>query len=159
MEHIPDIPGVVAGCFRCLRPGGKLVITVPLDEMNDHLLVPWKWYARMRQRQLVHLNLFTQEEWEGLLRKVGFSSVEFHPYLSGEACRFWYTLDSAGGIGFGRYRLGAVLVRLTPKMLPKIVRDRLVRNFSRWLSAKAEDVAGKQHTCALVVIAGKAVGS
>lgn len=114
MEHIPDIPAVLAGCYRSLRPGGKLVITVPLQEMNDHLLVPWKWYARMRQRQLVHLNLFTQEKWEDLLRTVGFSGMEFHPYLSGEACRFWDTLDSVGSIGFGRYRLAVVLVRITP---------------------------------------------
>jgi SAM-dependent methyltransferase len=158
MEHIPDIVAVLTGCHRSLRPGGKLVVTVPLVEMNDHLLVSWKWYARMRQRQLVHLNLFTREKWEDLLRAAGFSSVEFHPYLSGEACRFWDMLDSPGSIGFGKYRLAAVLARVTPKMLPKIVRDRLLGTFSRWLSAKAEAVAGKEPACALVVIAAKGSG-
>jgi SAM-dependent methyltransferase len=159
MEHIPDLPAVLAGCYRSLRPGGKLVITVPLDEMNDHLLVRWKWYARMRQRQLVHLNLFTQEKWKELLHTVGFTHVEFHPYLSGEACRFWDILDSTGSIGFGRYRLGVILVRVTPLILPKSARDWLTRSFARWLCVKAEATAGKEPACALVVIAQKAVES
>ena len=34
MEHMPDIEGVLAGCYRGLRPGGKLVMTVPLTQMN-----------------------------------------------------------------------------------------------------------------------------
>jgi SAM-dependent methyltransferase len=158
MEHIPDIHGVLAACYRSLRPGGKLVITVPLLEMNEHLLLPWRWYAKMRQRQLVHVNLFTQEEWENVLRSVGFCSVEFRPYLSGEACRFWDTLDGPGSVGFGRYRLAAVLGRVTPKVLPKIVRERIRDSFSRWFSAKAEAAEGAGPACAVVVMAAKGSG-
>lgn len=158
MEHIPDIPAVLAGCYRSLRSGGRLVITVPLAEMNHHLLVPWKWYARMRQRQLAHLNLFTQKQWEDALRTTGFSTVEFRPYLSGEACRFWDMLDSPGTVGYGKYCVAAVLARITPWILPKMVRAKLVRTFSRWLSAKAESAAGKTPACALVVIAAKGSG-
>ena len=60
MEHIPDIEGVLAGCYRGLRSGGKLVITVPLETMSDHLVFRWRWYAKVRQRQLVHVNLLNE---------------------------------------------------------------------------------------------------
>jgi len=38
LEHIPDIENVLRACHRSLRPGGKLVITVPLVRMNEYLL-------------------------------------------------------------------------------------------------------------------------
>src|SRR5436309_3855512 len=81
MEHIPDIQRVLAGCYRSLLAGGKLIITVPLVEMNRHLLLPWRWYAKMRHRQLAHVNLFDEQGWENLIRDAGFSAVEFRPYL------------------------------------------------------------------------------
>jgi ubiquinone/menaquinone biosynthesis C-methylase UbiE len=79
MQHIPDIEGVLAGCYRGLRPGGKLVMTVPLTQMNEYLLFPRSWYAKVRQQQLVHVNLFSREEWKELLQRTGFSDIEVRP--------------------------------------------------------------------------------
>ena len=156
MEHVPDLAGVLAGCFRGLRPGGRLVMTVPLTQMNSHLLFPWAWYARVRQRQLVHLNLLDKQGWKDLLLTTGFSKIEFRTYLSGETCRFWDTLDSPGCIGFGRYRLAPVLGRAFT-LAPAGLRDRIVAWLSDWLTRKASANGNMETACAVVVIAEKSL--
>ena len=154
MEHVLDIEGVLAGCFRGLRPGGKLVMTVPLAQMNSHLLFPWAWYAKVRQRQLVHVNLLNKQEWKDLLLASGFSHIEFRTYLSGEACRLWDTLDSPGCIGFGRYRLAPILGRAFA-LAPARLRDRTVAHLSDWLTRKAGANENQETACAVCVIANK----
>jgi SAM-dependent methyltransferase len=157
MEHIPDIKGVLAGCYRGLRPGGKLVMTVPLTQMNEHLLFRWNWYARVRQHQLVHVNLFSKEEWNELLHGIGFSDIEFRSYLSGEACRFWDILDSPGCLGLGRYRLAPILGR-TFGLAPVGLRSRTLARLSGWLTSKALTNGSQEPACAVVVIARKSFG-
>jgi SAM-dependent methyltransferase len=154
IEHIPDIEGVLGGCYRGLRPGGKLVITVPLAQMNEHLLFPWSWYAKIRQLQLVHVNLFTKQEWKELLLAVGFSGIEFRPYLSGKACKFWDTLDSPGCIGFGRYRLAAILGKAF-ELAPASLKNRTLTRLSGWLTSKAKLIGSQEPACAALVIARK----
>ena len=156
MEHIPNIEAVLAGCSRALRPGGKLVMTVPLVRMNEHLLFPWRWYAEMRQQQLVHINLFTEEKWEAILRAAGFHRIEFRPYLSGEACRFWDSLDAPGSLGFGRYRAAVVLGRTAARLLPEGAREWGVDRLSRWLADKAKAGWETGAACAVVAVAYKA---
>ena len=156
MEHIPDIQAVLAGCSRALRPGGKLVMTVPLVEMNKHLLFPWGWYVGMRQHQLVHVNLLTRQRWEYLLCAAGFSTVEFQPYLSGKACKFWDTLDSLGCIGFGRYRLAPAAGLMAHKLLPTSAKAWLLRRIASWLTARVNPEVIEEPACATVTIATKA---
>jgi SAM-dependent methyltransferase len=157
MEHIPEINGVLAGCYRGLRRGGKLVMTVPLIQMNEHLLLRWSWYARVRQQQLVHVNLFSQEEWKELLHSTGFADIEFRPYLSGKACKLWDMLDSPGCIGFGRYRLAPIL-GTTFRLAPTGLRNRTISRLSRWLTGKAKANGNQEPACAVVVIARKPFG-
>lgn len=157
MEHIPDIREVLAGCYRGLRPGGKLVMTVPLAQMNEHLLFRWSWYAKIRQRQLFHVNLLTKQVWNELLITIGFSAIEFRSYLSGRACKFWDTIDSPGCIGFGRYRLAPVLggaFRLAPVGL----KNRALTLLSGWLTNKTRMNESKEPACAVLVIAQKCLG-
>jgi SAM-dependent methyltransferase len=157
VEHIPEIRGVLLGCFRGLRPGGKLVITVPLVRMNRHLLLPWRWYARLRQQQLVHINLLSEESWEAVLRDAGFSEIEFRPYLSGKACKFWDTIDSPSCFKVGRYGLAPALGILAQKLLPRRARQWAVHHVAAWLSKKAQADTEKDDACATVVIARKIV--
>jgi SAM-dependent methyltransferase len=157
LEHVPQISDVLAGCFRGLRSGGKLVITVPLLRMNEHLLLPWGWYAKLRQRQLSHINLFSEEDWEKALQYAGFSQIEFRPYLSGRACRFWDAIDSPGCIGFGRYRMAAALGMVATALLPIRVKNWLLTYLSTWLSTKADAYVDKNSPCAALVIAHKAI--
>lgn len=155
MEHIAGIEAVLAGCHRGLRPGGKLVMTVPLVEMNQHLLFPWGWYARMRQNQLAHVNLFTQRQWGALLEKVGFCGIEFRPYLTGDACALWDMLDSVASIGFGRYRVAAILGNSASKLLPPILKNAALHQLSGWLHEKAQGSGSSGTACAVVTIAQK----
>lgn len=155
VEHIPDIEGVLAGCFRGLRAGGRLVITVPLKEMNRHLLLPWGWYAKLRQRQLVHVNLFSEQEWRELLERAGFSRTEFRPYLSGRQCKLWDILDSPGCIGRGRYCLATAIGILAPRLLPRSAKDWLSQRLAQWLRTKATADHGKEPACASVIIGRK----
>ena len=155
LEHIPQISGVLAGCYRGLRPSGQLVITVPLARMNDHLLFPWRWYARLRQKQLSHINLHSEAGWENLLREAGFSDIEFRSYLSGSACKFWDAMDSPGCIGFGRYRMAAALGILARTFLPKRLRRSVIENLSAWLVSKAKSRAASEPACAALVVARK----
>jgi len=158
MEHIPDIEAVLAGCYCGLRPGGRLIMTVPLTQMNEHLLFRWNWYARVRQRQLVHVNLFTKEEWTELLYTTGFSDVEIRPYLSSKACKFWDTLDSPGCLGFGRYRLAPILGR-TFGLVPAGLKNRTITQLSGWLTGKTKMNGGQEPACAVVLIAKKSFGN
>lgn len=155
LEHVPDIEKVLTGCFRGLRPGGQLVITIPLIRMNQHLIFPWPWYARLRQRQLAHLNLMSEKSWEDLLRKIGFSDMEFRPYLSGQACKFWDTIDSFGCIGIGRFQAATILGRLAQALLPKPAKAWVLRRLSGWLSKVAEGELIIDPACAAVLIAKK----
>ncbi len=155
VEHVPEIKNVLQGCYRGLRNGGKLVITVPLARMNRHLLLPWRWYARLRQRQLVHINLLSETSWEDLLRDIGFSDIEFRPYLSGKACKFWDSIDSPSCIQVGRYGLAPVLGIMAQKLLPRWAKQRTVNGFASWLSRKAQADTKKDDACATVVIARK----
>jgi SAM-dependent methyltransferase len=155
LEHVPEIEKVLAGCFRGLRPGGQLVVTVPLVRMNSHLLFPWHWYARLRQRQLAHLNLLSEESWSELLRAIGFSDIEFRPYLSGKACKFWDTIDSPGCIGIGRYQIANILGKLAQVLFPRPVKRWILGRLASWLSNVAQATERKEPACAAVLIARK----
>jgi hypothetical protein len=111
----------------------------------------------VRQQQLVHVNLFTKEEWKELLLTTGFSAIEFRPYLSGKASKFWDTLDSPGCIGFGRYRLAPILGR-TFGFVPAGLRNRTLTRLSGWLTSKAKTNRSQEPACAVVVIAQKSSG-
>lgn len=157
LEHIPDIERVIQGCFHSLRPGGRLVTTVPLRAMNDSLTFRSRRYASVRQRQLAHVNLLTEEEWKGLLIGAGFSEIEFRPYLSPSACRLWDLLDAPGCLGFGRYRLAPILGTLR-RWAPSRFRDRTFAWLAEWLKGKAVCHAKDGASCAALILARKPNG-
>jgi SAM-dependent methyltransferase len=155
LEHIPDLPGVLSSCRSALKPGGQLVATVPLPEMNNHLLFRQRRYAAWRQRGLVHHNLWSVEQWESALCKAGFASVSSVPYLSPRLCRIWDLLDGPLMVGWRRYRLGAVL-RYGRLALPKQWR----RALRGWLAPRLvrvvrERPAGAGAACAALIVATK----
>lgn len=155
MEHIPNVSGVLGGCNRALRAGGQLVMTVPLEEMNRHLLLRSSIYARWRQRQLSHCNLLGCFGWRDLLQKAGFRGVEFTPYLGASACSFWDAVDVIGCFGYGRFSMATAISRLSQTIIPQHWRTRLLRPIASWLMSKVAENSDLSAACAAVIVARK----
>lgn len=155
LEHVPDLGPVLTRCRELLRPGGRLVATVPLADMNDHLAFRSPGYARARQRQLEHTNLWPEDRWRAALLHAGFDTVASKGYLDADAVRRWDRLDLLGAMGTGRYRVAPVTHRALSVLLPEgvkaPVRERVAQRLVRWASAPD---AGP--TCAAVLVAGVA---
>jgi SAM-dependent methyltransferase len=154
LEHVPGLDSVLAACHQVLEPGGELVTTVPLTEMNQHLLLNRPWYASWRARQLEHRNLWSVSEWTAALRQAGFGEVSSYPYFDEYACRSWDRLDVPGSLGFGRIRLGVGLRRVASVALPGSAKPGLKRRLARSLSRRAGVSAGGV-PCATLLVATK----
>ena len=152
LEHVRDVEPVLERCRELLVPGGRLLATVPLRRMNEHLALRLPIYARARQRQLQHHNLWSVEEWQARLEAVGFETVTADPYLDAAACRRWDKLDVLGAIGIGRYRLGPALHLLVARVLPAPLKRSMSARLSRlllsWARRPPEGLG-----CAVVLIA------
>jgi SAM-dependent methyltransferase len=153
LEHITGVDEVLEGCCRALRPGGNMIATVPLVAMNDHLLLRSPRYAAKRQRQLIHHNLWTCEEWAARLRSAGFDHVDAFPYLYGSLCRTWDLLDAVTWVGVGRYRSGKIL--RYKSRLPRALNDLA----DRWMARRLVASIGRHNqggvACAALLFARK----
>lgn len=149
IEHIPDLGRVLAECRRVLRPSGTLIATVPLREMNRHLLLRVGWYARLRAGQLQHRHLLSEIEWVTALRQAGFEAVETTPYLSARLCRLWDRVDGLLSLGAGPATLGRAY-RLGLRLLPRTCRSIVNRQWKRYFTRVLQE--NPTHTpCAIVI--------
>jgi len=155
LEHIPEVEGVLLGCFRGLRPGGRFVFTVPLEAMDRHLLFRSQRYAAMRRRQLSHVNLFSSLHWEELLQATGFQRIEIFPYLYEKECRFWDSFDAVGCIGRGRYNLANATRLLVRMVIGQKGMSRILRMTVGYLSRKFNPQLHSGEPCAALLIATK----
>jgi SAM-dependent methyltransferase len=150
LEHVPNLDPVLAACRRLLRPGGRLMLTVPLVEMNAHLAAHARTYVKLRQRQLQHRNLWMLDEWIHRLAVAGLEVVETRGYLDGASCRYWDRLDFPGAVGVGRYRIATA----THRIISMTVRDRerLKSRLASRLIARARR-SPDDSTCAALLVA------
>lgn len=152
LEHIPGVDAVIKGAFEVLHEGGRLVITVPLREMNNHLSFQSDWYARYRQRQLEHVNLWSGDEWVTALARAGFSEINVKPYLGPDACKRWDRVDALGSLGLGRYQIAPIANRVAGYLVPKALREATARHSLRIFLPHvglAEDLSS---ACAAVIV-------
>ncbi len=154
LEHVDGVEAVLATLGDLLLPDGRLIVTVPLRAMNDHLAARSSAYSRARQAQLEHRNLWTLEQWRERLETAGFIKVSSATYLDGTACRYWDRLDLIGALGYGRYRVAPVAHRVVSALLPAPRKSELKREIGRRLCARAQarDVS-RAGGCAAVLIA------
>jgi len=138
IEHIPDLARVLAECRRVLRPGGALVATVPLIEMNRHLLLSSAWYARLRAQQLQHRHLLTEDAWVAALSQAGFTTVRTTPYLSAPMCELWDRVDAPLSMGAGPLTLGRAY-RCGLRLLPTLWRSKLNRQWQHYFMRALHD--------------------
>jgi SAM-dependent methyltransferase len=154
LEHVLDIDSVLERARELLAPGGRLIATVPLREMNGHLTVGMAAYVRARQSQLQHRNLWTIDEWRARLGAAGLTIARTDLYLDALACRRWDRLDAAGALGVGRYRVAPVIHRLAGVILPaslrRGVKARIASVLLDWACRPVEEPF-----CAAVLVATK----
>ena len=151
LEHVSDLQPALDAIRSLLEPGGALVTTVPLQDMNRHLSLSGDGYVAWRQRRLVHCNLWSRAGWRDNLLAAGFEDVEFTGYLTGDECAYWDRMDAIGNVGVGPVRV-APLARRASRVLPSTVRSRLKEMIGARLSRRLNgDSHGEQ--CAALVVA------
>ena len=93
LEHIPDLEGTLSEIGRILKPGGRLVFTVPSQYLSEQLLFPailnriglkafGRYYIDTKQRLWKHYHLYSPDEWRTLLKKNGLDIITYeyiHP--------------------------------------------------------------------------------
>lgn len=108
LEHMDDLDRVLAEAARVLRPGGRLVFTVPSDRFHRQLLWPRALrrlgagglagrYLRHLDRRLRHLRYPTPGEWTERLERYGFRVETCRGYASGRVSAAWETLANLSG--------------------------------------------------------------
>ncbi|MGH2544926.1 MAG: class I SAM-dependent methyltransferase, partial [Ardenticatenaceae bacterium] len=96
IEHIPEMPRVLAEVCRVLKPDGLFVFSVPTNSLNDHLSITRllaaldagelaerykSWFTRMQ----VHFHMYSPDRWASLAEEAGFEVLEHTGYMSARA--------------------------------------------------------------------------
>ncbi len=126
LEHLPQVDTVLATVARLLRPGGKFIFTTPTESFGEWLALPSARYAAWRNRQLLHLNLWSLPRWEEHLKRAGLALTAARYYLRRHWVWFWDALELLQMAHFGRQRV----VGLLWKQLPIQWLDRLAQSAS-----------------------------
>ena len=107
VEHIPDPENVLPELARVLRPGGKLVLTVPSDQFRGLLHgvksaaspEAAKAYSDVIDKRFAHHHYHTPAEWAALFSAVGITLTLARYYVSPAAMLAWDQMNAEFGIG------------------------------------------------------------
>lgn len=98
LEHIKDVDKVLDEVFRILKPGGRLVFTVPTKWLSEYL--GWgRFYAYFFNRKYNHYHLYDLDKWKEVLNKHGFKVTKGKYYLSKDQVKHWHGLLWRGRLG------------------------------------------------------------
>ncbi|HEX6050303.1 MAG TPA: class I SAM-dependent methyltransferase [Gemmatimonadaceae bacterium] len=99
MEHIPNLQAVLNDAARVLKPGGRLITTVPSVGFHGCLrgpLLPGSSrdeYLEALDRRVAHVNYWTTATWQAALERAGMRLLEARPILARDEMRRWETLS------------------------------------------------------------------
>ena len=82
LEHVLDDKKVVKEILRVLKPGGKMLIVVPIEEKFMPLSTSWiSQKLGLYKRSETHLRHYTLDKIKSLLRNCEIVSTEFAPFF------------------------------------------------------------------------------
>jgi ubiquinone/menaquinone biosynthesis C-methylase UbiE len=93
MEHIPEVEKVIHEAYRVLKPKGMLAISMETNEVDTHMFY-WQLLEKMGLHTLAGMykkafndlfhrhTLFSQKEWEHIIKKSGFVIEKSHMIVS-----------------------------------------------------------------------------
>ncbi len=93
LEHIEGVEAVLRNAATALRPGGRLVFTVPssgLVRAFSHRF--GREYSDRLNGVLGHHNLWSAAEWTKKMQAAGFGSVKTRGYMTDESARWFASL-------------------------------------------------------------------
>lgn len=162
LEHIPDLPPVLAEVARVLKPGGKFIFTVPSDSFHAALRGPL-WPGRNRasyladvDRRCAHIHYWGADTWRSALALAGLSLTVAEPYLDRAETRRWETCSRfTGGLLyalFGGKRQPIEIQRKLGMRGTSLTLPRPLAQFGSCLLGGALDRgAGAPYSCLLIV--------
>jgi SAM-dependent methyltransferase len=126
-EHVPDVVQTLRAVANVLRPGGRLILTMPTEAFSHWLAFSAPQYVAWRNRHYEHRNLWSAARWARHLNQTGFDVVAVHPYLSHAQVRLWDTLDLMQRPRLGGRRLFGLVWRRLPRPLLTRLAERMTR--------------------------------
>ncbi len=124
LEHARQPNKALAAIRRALQPDGRLIVTTPTEAFSQWLALPSRRYAAWRNRRLMHLNLWTVEEWSRRLARAGLELEWVRPYLRRSLVTTWDLLELMQMIWIGRKRMvGVIWKRIPPGWMMRLSRS------------------------------------
>jgi SAM-dependent methyltransferase len=149
LEHIPPIEKVMSEVSRCLKVGGKFVITVPTDYYGEYLYLSQifskfklnflkKIYIKFRNKMLNHYHCYSIEKWKKILEAHNMKIVEHKYYISKDALMLW-----------DKMALGVFVGKLFGLDLNKKIKEKFNSNKVNILNESTKNIS--QGACVLII--------